>query len=41
VGYGDVENTLTSENLSRAYGQKGELFNEATRLSVKQKAGLV
>ena len=41
VGYGDVKNTLTSENLSRAYGQKGELFNEATRLSVKQKAGLV
>ena len=41
VAFGAVEETLTPENLSRTYGQRGELFDEATRLSGKQKAGLV
>ncbi len=41
VAYGDVKETLTSRNLSLVYGQRGELFDEATRLSGEQKAGFV
>lgn len=41
VAYGPTKETLTPENLSRAYGQRGELFDEATRLSGEQKAGLI
>jgi manganese/zinc/iron transport system ATP- binding protein len=41
VAYGDVEETLTPRNLSLTYGQRGELFDEATRLSGEQKAGFV
>ncbi len=41
VAYGNVEETLTPRNLSLAYGQRGELFDEATRLSGEQKAGFV
>lgn len=41
VAYGPVKETLTPENLARAYGQRGELFDEATRLSGQQKAGFV
>ena len=41
VAYGDVEETLTPRNLSLVYGQRGELFDEATRLSGEQKAGFV
>lgn len=41
VAYGPVKETLTPENLARAYGQRGELFDEATRLSGQQKEGFV
>ncbi|MCB1110866.1 MAG: metal ABC transporter ATP-binding protein, partial [Chlamydiia bacterium] len=41
VAYGDTKEVLTPENLTRAYGQRGELFEEATRLSGEQKAGLL
>lgn len=41
VAYGDVEETLTPRNLSLTYGKRGELFDEATRLSGEQKAGFV
>ncbi len=41
VAFGEVEEVLTPENLARAYGDKEELFSEATRLSKEQKAGLL
>ncbi|MCB1107091.1 MAG: metal ABC transporter ATP-binding protein [Chlamydiia bacterium] len=41
VAYGDVKETLTPDNLSRTYGKRGDLFDEATRLSEEQRAGLL
>lgn len=40
VAFGKAKEVLTPENLSRAYGQKGDLFIEAARLSEQQKAGI-
>ena len=40
VAYGKTDDALSADNLARAYGQKGELFSEATRLSGTEKAGL-
>ncbi|MEM8727886.1 MAG: metal ABC transporter ATP-binding protein [Chlamydiota bacterium] len=40
VSSGKVEDALSVDNLARAYGQKGELLGEATRLSTAEKAGL-
>ncbi len=40
VAYGKTEEVLSADNLARAYGKKGELFSEATRLSEAEKAGL-
>ena len=40
VAYGKTDVALSTDNLARAYGQKGELFSEATRLSGAEKAGL-
>lgn len=41
VASGECKTVLTSDNLARAYGKKGELFEEATRLSTVEKAGLL
>jgi manganese/zinc/iron transport system ATP- binding protein len=41
VAYGECKTALTSDNLARAYGKKGELLEEATRLSTAEKAGLL
>lgn len=41
VAFGECKTVLTSDNLARAYGKKGELFEEATRLSTVEKAGLL
>ena len=41
VFWGKTKDALSSANISRAYGQKRELFNEATSLSSKEKAGLL
>ena len=40
VASGECKSVLTPDNLARAYGKKGELFEEATRLSTAEKAGL-
>ncbi len=40
VAYGKTDDALSADNLARAYGQKGELFSEANRLSGTEKAGL-
>ncbi len=40
VSSGKTEDSLSTDNLARAYGQKGELLGEATRLSTAEKAGL-
>ena len=40
VAYGKTDDALSADNLARAYGQKGELFSEANRLSEAEKAGL-
>ena len=41
VAFGETSTVLSSENLMRAYGHRSELFEEALRLSGKQKAGLL
>ena len=40
VAWGKTDVALSADNLARAYGQKGELFGEAARLSRAEKAGL-
>lgn len=39
VSSGKPEDSLSTDNLARAYGKKGELFSEATRLSTAEKSG--
>lgn len=41
IASGEIEETLSADNLARAYGKKGELFEEAARLSTAEKAGLL
>ncbi|MDJ0652212.1 MAG: metal ABC transporter ATP-binding protein [Simkaniaceae bacterium] len=40
VSSGKTKDSLSPDNLARAYGQKGELLGEATHLSTVEKAGL-
>ncbi|MCB1115976.1 MAG: metal ABC transporter ATP-binding protein [Chlamydiia bacterium] len=41
VASGLTKEVLTKDNLARTYGAKGELLEEATRLSKAEKAGLI
>jgi len=40
IAYGLTEEVFTAENLNRAYGHKGALFDEALRLSLSKSKGL-
>ena len=41
IAFGKTEKVFTLENLNRAYGKKGVLFDEAFRLSKHKSSGLV